>query len=49
MSTERSSVVTGTDFVCVMTRDYEAAKKFYGEVLGLRFSKAVGQASGRGV
>ena len=43
MSAERSSVVTGTDFVCVATRDYEAAKKFYGEVLGLRFSKPWGK------
>jgi predicted enzyme related to lactoylglutathione lyase len=37
-----SSLVSGTDFVCVGTRDYEAAAKFYGEVLGLPFSKSWG-------
>jgi predicted enzyme related to lactoylglutathione lyase len=36
-------LVTGTDFVCIPTRDYEAAKKFYGEVLGLPFSKQWGE------
>jgi predicted enzyme related to lactoylglutathione lyase len=34
--------VTGVDFVCVPTKDYEAASKFYGEVLGLPFSKQWG-------
>jgi catechol 2,3-dioxygenase-like lactoylglutathione lyase family enzyme len=38
-----TSLITGTDFVCVPTRDYEAAAKFYGEVLGLAFSKRWGQ------
>jgi catechol 2,3-dioxygenase-like lactoylglutathione lyase family enzyme len=37
-----TSLVTGTDFVCVPTKDYEAAKKFYGDVLELEFSKKWG-------
>lgn len=35
--------VKGVDFATVPTRDYEAAKKFYGEVLGLPFSKQWGE------
>lgn len=34
--------VTGTDFVALPTQDWEAAKKFYGEVLGLPFAKQWG-------
>jgi predicted enzyme related to lactoylglutathione lyase len=34
--------ITGTDFVCVPTQDYEAASKFYGETLGLPFAKQWG-------
>jgi predicted enzyme related to lactoylglutathione lyase len=41
MSTQ-TSLVTGTDFVAVPTKDYEAAAKFYGEVLGLPFGKRWG-------
>jgi catechol 2,3-dioxygenase-like lactoylglutathione lyase family enzyme len=41
MTTE-TRLVTGTDFVCVPTKDYETAAKFYGEVLGLPFSKRWG-------
>jgi catechol 2,3-dioxygenase-like lactoylglutathione lyase family enzyme len=41
MSTQ-TSLVTGVDFVTVPTRDYERAAKFYGEVLGLPFSKRWG-------
>jgi catechol 2,3-dioxygenase-like lactoylglutathione lyase family enzyme len=40
--TTGTSLVTGTDFVCVPTKDYEAASKFYGDVLGLEFSKRWG-------
>jgi catechol 2,3-dioxygenase-like lactoylglutathione lyase family enzyme len=40
--TTGTSLVTGTDFVCVPTKDYEAASKFYGDVLGLEFSKSWG-------
>jgi predicted enzyme related to lactoylglutathione lyase len=36
------SLITGTDFVCIPTRNYEEAKKFYGEVLGLPFAKQWG-------
>ena len=38
----QTSLITGTDFVCVPVHDYEAAKKFYGEVLGLPFGKQWG-------
>jgi predicted enzyme related to lactoylglutathione lyase len=41
--TTGTSLVTGTDFVCVPTKDYEAAAKFYGDVLGLAFSKRWGK------
>ena len=34
-----NELVSGTDFICVGTKDYEAAAKFYGETLGLPFSK----------
>jgi catechol 2,3-dioxygenase-like lactoylglutathione lyase family enzyme len=40
--TTQTQLVTGTDFVAVPTRDYEAAAKFYGEVLGLPFGKRWG-------
>jgi catechol 2,3-dioxygenase-like lactoylglutathione lyase family enzyme len=39
---EQATPISGTDFVCVPTRDYEAAAKFYGEVLGLPFAKRWG-------
>jgi predicted enzyme related to lactoylglutathione lyase len=35
--------ITGVDFVCVPTRDWEAAKDFYGDTLGLQRSKRWGQ------
>jgi predicted enzyme related to lactoylglutathione lyase len=35
-------LITGTDFVAVPTKDYDAAAKFYGEVLGLPFGKRWG-------
>ena len=31
--------ITGVDFVAVPTRDWEKAKDFYGETLGLERSK----------
>jgi predicted enzyme related to lactoylglutathione lyase len=42
MST-KTSVINGVDFVAVPTKDYEAAAKFYGEVLGLPFGKRWGK------
>ena len=39
-------LITGTDFICVPTRDYDAAAEFYGEVLGLRFVEALGRHAG---
>jgi catechol 2,3-dioxygenase-like lactoylglutathione lyase family enzyme len=41
MST-RTTLVTGTDFICVPTRDLAAAQAFYGGVLGLPLSKTWG-------
>jgi catechol 2,3-dioxygenase-like lactoylglutathione lyase family enzyme len=35
-------LVTGTDFVTQPVQDYEKASKFYGETLGLEFSKRWG-------
>jgi catechol 2,3-dioxygenase-like lactoylglutathione lyase family enzyme len=42
MTTE-TSLVTGTDFITVATKDYDAAAEFYGSVLGLPFSKRWGE------
>lgn len=38
----QSRIITGTDFITVSTQDYERAAKFYGEALGLDFSKRWG-------
>lgn len=40
--TTQTPLVTGTDFIAVATRDYDAAAEFYGNVLGLPFSKRWG-------
>jgi predicted enzyme related to lactoylglutathione lyase len=37
------TLVSGTDFICVPVKDYDAAARFYGEVLELPFSKRWGQ------
>ncbi|CAA9522555.1 MAG: hypothetical protein AVDCRST_MAG45-2596 [uncultured Solirubrobacterales bacterium] len=36
-------LVTGTDFITISTRDFDAAAEFYGNVLGLPLSKRWGQ------
>jgi predicted enzyme related to lactoylglutathione lyase len=36
--TNRTSLVSGVDFVAVPTRDFERANEFYGDVLGLERS-----------
>ncbi|HEY7483566.1 MAG TPA: VOC family protein [Streptosporangiaceae bacterium] len=36
------TLITGTDFITLATRDYDAAARFYGDVLGLPFSKRWG-------
>ena len=41
MSTS-GGLISGVDFITVPTRDYERAAKFYGETLGLEFSKRWG-------
>jgi catechol 2,3-dioxygenase-like lactoylglutathione lyase family enzyme len=40
--TATTSLVTGVDFICVPTQDFEAADAFYGDVLGLERSKRWG-------
>ncbi len=40
--TSSTPVITGTDFITVATRDFDAATRFYGEVLGLPLSKRWG-------
>ena len=39
----QTSIVNGVDFIALPTKDWEAAKKFYGEVLGLPFGKQWGE------
>jgi uncharacterized protein YcnI/predicted enzyme related to lactoylglutathione lyase len=39
----QSRIISGTDFITVSTQDYERAAKFYGETLGLEFSKRWGE------
>ncbi len=38
----QTPLITGTDFITVATRDYDAAAEFYGNVLGLQFRKRWG-------
>jgi catechol 2,3-dioxygenase-like lactoylglutathione lyase family enzyme len=44
--TTPTSIVTGTDFVMVATKDFEAAVEFYGTVLGLPLAVRYGQSPG---
>jgi catechol 2,3-dioxygenase-like lactoylglutathione lyase family enzyme len=37
--TSPTPLITGTDFITVSTKDFEAATAFYGDVLGLPLSK----------
>lgn len=46
MATE-GGLVSGVDFITVPTKDYEAADKFYGDVLGLERSKQWGDMPAR--
>jgi catechol 2,3-dioxygenase-like lactoylglutathione lyase family enzyme len=39
--------ITGVDFIALPTRDFEAADKFYGDVLGLERSKQWGDMPAR--
>lgn len=39
MTAQTSTLVAGVDFVTVPTRDLDAAREFYGNVLGLRASQ----------
>jgi catechol 2,3-dioxygenase-like lactoylglutathione lyase family enzyme len=41
--TTSTPLITGTDFITVATKDFDAAVKFYGEVLGLPESTRWGQ------
>jgi catechol 2,3-dioxygenase-like lactoylglutathione lyase family enzyme len=40
--TSEKPLITGTDFITVATKDFEAAREFYGGVLGLPLSKRWG-------
>ena len=42
MRDTNTSLVTGTDFITQPVQDYEKAAEFYGETLGLEFSKRWG-------
>ena len=41
--TTPTPLITGTDFITIPTRDFEAASEFYGGVLGLPFVKRWGK------
>jgi catechol 2,3-dioxygenase-like lactoylglutathione lyase family enzyme len=38
-----TQLISGVDFIAVPVKDYEAAARFYGEVLGLPFGKRWGE------
>lgn len=40
--TELATLVSGTDFVCIPTKDFEAASAFYADTIGLERSKRWG-------
>ena len=40
--TEQATLVSGTDFVCIPTKDFEAASAFYADTIGLEPSKRWG-------
>lgn len=40
---DQTPLVTGTDFVAIPTRDFDAAADFYGDVLGLERGKRWGE------
>lgn len=42
MSTATTPIVNGVDFVSIPTKDFEGARRFYGEVLGLEESAVWG-------
>ena len=44
--TDSTHIVTGTDFVTVPTKDFDAAVEFYGTVLGMPNSARYGQRPG---
>ena len=44
--TAQTPLITGTDFICVPTKDFDRAVEFYGGVLGLEESKRWGESPG---
>ena len=44
--TTRTSLITGTDFITVATKDFDGAVEFYGNTLGLAESKRWGEMPG---
>ena len=47
MATGTQQMVTGVDFICVPTQDFDAAVDFYENVLGLEKSKQWGDMPAR--
>ena len=43
----QTQLVTGTDFICVPTKDFEKSVEFYRDVLGLQESKQWGEMPGK--
>ena len=41
--TTKTSIISGVDFVALPTKDWEAAREFYEDVLGLEFGKQWGE------
>ena len=41
--TKQTQLLNGVDFIAFPTKDWEAARKFYGETLGLPFGKQWGE------
>ena len=41
--TTQTQLINGVDFIAFPTKDWEAARKFYGETLGLPFGKQWGE------
>ena len=42
-----TQLLNGVDFIAFPVKDYEVARKFYGETLGLPVREAVGEHAGR--
>jgi len=45
----QESLIQGVDFICIPTRDFDQAKDFYENVLGLEMSKRWADHTTRGL